>query len=100
MLPSKYLHLITGEINRILREMTRPAASDDKNREEDRQNVPQSVTLPRPGHTSDISVDGKKWASLSRISSEIDRPEAISHRNSLGELADFEDFPSKGTLIF
>jgi hypothetical protein len=81
--------------------MTRPAAADDKNREEDRQNVPQSVTLPRPGHNSDnSSVDGKKWASLSRISSEIDRPELITHRNSLGELADFEDFPSKGNLAF
>ncbi|KAJ3093070.1 hypothetical protein HK102_010975 [Quaeritorhiza haematococci] len=37
VLPSKYQHLITGEINRILREMTRPALDEDKNREENRQ---------------------------------------------------------------
>ncbi|KAJ3020852.1 signal transducing kinase of the PAK [Thoreauomyces humboldtii] len=37
VLPARYQHLITGEINRILREMNKPAPEEDKNREESRQ---------------------------------------------------------------
>ncbi|KAJ3190011.1 signal transducing kinase of the PAK [Gaertneriomyces sp. JEL0708] len=37
VLPAKYQHLITGEINRILREMNKPSPEEDKNREESRQ---------------------------------------------------------------
>ncbi|KAJ3139812.1 ATP binding [Geranomyces variabilis] len=37
VLPARYQHLITGEINRILREMNKPAPEEDKNREEPRQ---------------------------------------------------------------
>ncbi len=42
-MPAKYQQLITGEINRILREMNRPTLEDDKNREETKQQWPQRM---------------------------------------------------------
>lgn len=84
MLPAKFQHLITGEINRILREMNRPAG-DEKNREETRQ-----------------------WHSLSRLESTLGRDSlvgsetqiSLSRKGSaveMGGLSEFEDFPMRGT---
>jgi hypothetical protein len=84
VLPAKYQHLITGEINRILREMKKPAG-EEKNREEVRQ-----------------------WNSLSRMES-MGRDSTVS--NSEGQLSlsrkgstaeiggiysDFDNFPERG----
>lgn len=100
VLPSKYQHLITGEINRILREMTRPSASEDKNREEHMQR--QSVTLPRNIDTEKIG-EQKQWNSLSRISSDTERykeVDGLSQKGSMGDMTDFEDFPTKGYYMY
>lgn len=83
VLPAKYQHLITGEINRILRELNRPAG-DEKNREETRQ-----------------------WNSMSRLDSNNNVRESISdghlslsRKGSMAEMGgwqqDFEDFPAQG----
>jgi WNK lysine deficient protein kinase len=86
VLPAKYQHLITGEINRILREMTKPAV-DEKNREEVRQ-----------------------WNSLSRLEG-IGREStagseghlSLSRKGSIAEMGglynEFENFPERGVLI-
>jgi WNK lysine deficient protein kinase len=86
VLPSRYQHLITGEINSILRELNRPAA-DEKNLEEKRQ-----------------------WNSLSRMES-LGRDSnsqfseghiSLSRRNSYSDIwndAD-NDFPMIGRIIF
>ncbi|KAJ3295889.1 signal transducing kinase of the PAK [Borealophlyctis nickersoniae] len=59
VLPAKYQHLITGEINRILREMNKPAPEDDKKREEGRQPwaTRTNSATPRAGSDSEISLD-------------------------------------------
>jgi hypothetical protein len=83
VLPAKYQHLITGEINRILRELNRPAG-DEKDREETRQ-----------------------WNSMSRLDSNNNVRDSISdghlslsRKGSVVEVGgwqqDFEDFPAQG----
>ena len=97
VLPAKYQQLITGEINRILREMNRPIASDDKNREEHKQwnSLPRSIE------------ETSQWQSLSRHKSESDRSlslrqdstfesSSLSRKGSNIDSIDFEDFPNKG----
>ncbi|KAL2911526.1 hypothetical protein HK105_209015 [Polyrhizophydium stewartii] len=111
VLPAKYQNLITTEINRILREMSRPPASEDKNREESRQQVqPGWNTVPRAAGPS----QPKDWHSLPRQagagplqgsplgSSEPARIEAasdtqipLSRRASVAEFNEFEDIPAK-----
>nr|KAJ3417671.1 ATP binding [Polyrhizophydium stewartii] len=76
VLPAKYQNLITTEINRILREMSRPPASEDKNREESRQQVqPGWNTVPRAA-ASDTQIP-------------------LSRRASVAEFNEFEDIPAK-----
>jgi hypothetical protein len=81
--------------------MTRPAASDDKNREEHMQ---RNSTLPRTSDTERVQ-DQKQWSSLSRISSEVDRfkdggsgDAGLSQRGSMADISEFEDFPCKGVM--
>ena len=98
VLPAKYQHLITGEINRILREMVRSSVSEDKNREEHKQGW---STLPR---SSDVERLEPRWNSLSRLSSESARPEfeghpSLSRKGSMAEFNEFEDFPVHGIPI-
>lgn len=79
VLPAKYQHLITGEINRIIRELSKPA-SDEKNKEENRQ-----------------------WNSLQRLESAgrdsgSEGHLSLSRKGSMAEMTPFdnmEDFPIK-----
>ncbi len=82
VLPAKYQHLITGEINRILREMTKPA-SDEKNREETRQFYSMS-RLEGMGRDSVTVSDS--YYSLSRKGSSVE----------MG--LEFDNFPERGIL--
>lgn len=86
VLPAKYQHLITGEINRILRELSKPPG-DEKNREENRQ-----------------------WNSLSRLESSITGRESLSdghislsRKGSAVEMStlqdNVEDFPTHGIVV-
>ncbi|KAJ3344836.1 hypothetical protein HDU91_007537, partial [Kappamyces sp. JEL0680] len=73
VLPAKYQNLITGEINRILRELNKPPG-DEKNREENRQ-----------------------WNSLSRIESGVTRDSlsdghlSLSRKTSMAEMGTWQD---------
>ncbi len=63
VLPAKYQQLITGEINRILREMNRPSLEDDKNREETKQSWPSRIEpglLDESFNRSDLSLGRKE----------------------------------------
>ncbi|RKO94138.1 hypothetical protein BDK51DRAFT_29108, partial [Blyttiomyces helicus] len=77
VLPAKYQHLITGEINRILREMTKPTAEEHKKREDARlaaQAAAQAAHLARTGslpRSSPSSFDAADWDSTTR---DRDRP--------------------------
>ncbi|KAI8901622.1 kinase-like domain-containing protein [Globomyces pollinis-pini] len=91
VLPYRYQHLITGELNRIIREITKPA-TDDKNREENRQWTSLN-SLPRPDSINRESVTANRDSataneghlSLSRKTSTVD----------VNSQFDFEDFPAK-----
>lgn len=122
VLPSQYQHLITGEINRILREMNRPAASEDKNREEHMQrtgtlprtsDAQRNGTLPRSdserqrigtlSRNSETEWQDKQRGSFSRVSSDADRlrEDGQSQKGSHGDiLSEFDDFPCRGLLFF
>ncbi|KND03674.1 WNK protein kinase [Spizellomyces punctatus DAOM BR117] len=96
VLPAKYQHLITGEINRILREMNKPSPDEDKNREESRQgwatrsnsmsqNTPQDAEPgTRPPQQADDGTPSSESAPLLR---KVSLQEARSE--------DFVDFPHK-----
>lgn len=88
-MPIKYQHLITGEINRILRELTRPAG-DEKNREETRQ----WNSLSRNESSNAVARDSISDGHLS-----------LSRKGSMVELGggsqqDFDDFPAQGFRWF
>ena len=85
VLPQIYQQLITGEINRILREMTRPV-SDDKNSEEARQGWISLQRKPQGGSTN---------ATLERRS-DAGTEASVSRRTSLSELREMEDISLKG----
>ena len=77
VLPSKYGQLITGEINRILRELNKPAG-DEKNTEETRQwnSLSRLQSLGRDSTTSDTSLSRKgSIAEMGGMFSESDIPE-------------------------
>ena len=80
VLPAKYQHLITGEINRILREMTKPAV-DEKSKEENRQWSSMS-RLESLGRESNTGSEGH--LSLSRKGSAAEMG---------GGYSEFENFP-------
>eukprot|EP00842_Homolaphlyctis_polyrhiza_P001660 jgi/Hompol1/2495/HPOL_002930-RA len=83
VLPQQFQHLITGEINRILRELSRPAATDDKLKEESRQGW---TSLPRPA----ASVEQK---TESQPATEPHVP--LSRKPSLVEFNELDDIPIK-----
>ncbi|KAI8806464.1 kinase-like domain-containing protein [Cladochytrium replicatum] len=93
VLPAKYQHLITAEINRILREMSRP---EDKNREEQRWR--------RDGLTREMSSAGSSQmrpgehagdgGNVQYIQSPVTN--SLGRKTSLSELKDeFGDLPIK-----
>ncbi|KAI8929859.1 kinase-like domain-containing protein [Entophlyctis helioformis] len=86
VLPAKYQHLITGEINRILREMSRPAANEDKNREENRQ--PGWNSLPRTG-------TGLQEMRAAADMTGIEPHYSLSRKGSHVDVTELEDLPVK-----
>ncbi|KAJ3035305.1 signal transducing kinase of the PAK [Rhizophlyctis rosea] len=111
VLPAKYQHLITGEINRILREMNRPPQEEDK-REESRQSWarnsvtrtsldeqhPPEVNRPPPisATRSDPSIPVQSPAQDPHPPTSVTTgslPRTTSQHEPAFE--DFEGFPSK-----
>ncbi|KAI8915801.1 kinase-like domain-containing protein [Gorgonomyces haynaldii] len=95
VLPAKYQNLITSEINRILREMSRPAASDDKNREEHMQgrgSLPRTTEQDRQQFNTLPRAEERKMDDLAYSS--------LSRKGSYAEFSEFEDFPNKGLSIY
>ncbi|KAH6572895.1 hypothetical protein BASA50_000227 [Batrachochytrium salamandrivorans] len=114
VLPAKYQHLITGEINRFLRKMTRQEPCEDS-KEENRQ----WNSLPRGGQPSQdwgtlprsSTQSTKDWNTLPRQlagqnmqtghdnqrsdSTGIDAPVSLARKSSLVEFNEFEDIPIK-----
>ncbi|KAI8826681.1 kinase-like domain-containing protein [Fimicolochytrium jonesii] len=84
VLPARYQHLITGEINRILREMNKPAPEEDKNREESRQqgwatrsNSVQNNT-PSQSQPPPLSSDGSQQQSSQQQQS-LSQQQSLRH---------------------
>ncbi|KAI9106273.1 kinase-like domain-containing protein [Phlyctochytrium arcticum] len=107
VLPAKYQHLITGEINRILREMNKPLLEEDKNREESRQgwvNRSNSVSqsnidsdsLPRPGTREQQLQQQHSDESMSGDNAPLSRKVSIQD-SRLEDLVD--NLPVKGTYL-
>ncbi|EGF76496.1 hypothetical protein BATDEDRAFT_92667 [Batrachochytrium dendrobatidis JAM81] len=115
VLPAKYQHLITGEINRILRKMNRQEPSEDA-KEENRQwnSLPRGSQQPQDWGTLNRSAtqSSKDWNTLPRHlanqsiqglqdlqrsdSTSTDIPTLLVRRSSLAEFNEFEDIPIKG----
>ncbi|KAJ3056112.1 signal transducing kinase of the PAK [Rhizophlyctis rosea] len=112
VLPAKYQHLITGEINRILREMNRPPPEEDK-KEESRQSWARNSVPSRTSVDSDTPPEVVRPAPITSVKSDpaiaVQSPVAEAHQPSsatTGSLPrkasvtepgveDFVEFPSK-----